>query len=334
VCWPSTDEKMKWRTAATTILFNKTLRNVLMMKRGATAKFMPNLYVFPGGVIEQDADSAFPLAKTNFDKVKHQPIKMEGYETDFAFRVGAVRELFEETGILMVEDRYSKEKLSLTTIVDKGLNEWRDKVRANPSIFSEMFTDFNLDVHSLLPWSNWLTPASFKQRFDTLFFVIPVEEEIGVDMCDREMADSVWIQPSLILEQTSKNPEQSVVAPPQFYELARLRLTPTENLADMYNPRRLCPQIINSAENDNLVYGVLPGDHLYDTFEESSRPMRTMTKEEMGDHPKLAIHRMSHKKKPHYADCQMHVENLHYAKEKVHLFKINEDDYFHLPRAG
>ncbi|KAK0416086.1 hypothetical protein QR680_012292 [Steinernema hermaphroditum] len=323
---------MKWRTAATTILFNKSLRTVLMMKRGETAKFMPNMYVFPGGIVEQEADSAFPIQKTNFGEVKS--IKIDGFESDFALRVGAARELFEETGILLVEDRFNKEKLYLSTLVDKGLNEWRDKVRENPFKFGEMFQDFNLDLQRLLPWSRWLTPSIFKQRFDTLFYVIPVEEEIGVDMCNKEMSEYLWVQPSNVLAETTNNPSKSVVAPPQYYELARLRLTPNENLGDVYDPRRLCPQIIFPKEDDNLVYGILPGDHLYDSSNETSTAPRTLSAEEMGDHPKLAVHRMSHLKKPHYADCQLHVQNLSFAKEKVHLFSSNEDDFFHPPRAG
>ncbi|TKR76093.1 hypothetical protein L596_017288 [Steinernema carpocapsae] len=325
---------MKWRTAASTILFNKTARTVLMMKRGETARFMPNLYVFPGGVVEQEADSSFPKEKTNFDLVKHEPIKMEGFDSDYAFRVGAARELFEETGILLVEDRYNKEKLFLSTLKDRGLNEWRDKVREDPSKFGEMFKEFNLDIQRLLPWSNWLTPAIYKQRFDTLFFVVPFEEEVGIDMCNKEMSEYAWVPPSQVLKETATNPEKSVVAPPQYYELARLRLTPNESLTDMYSPRRLCPQIIHSKEDDNLVYGVLPGDHLYDLTDEVTTKAREMSTEEMNDTPIHAVHRMSHKKRPHYADCKVHIQNIEYAKEKVHLFVTNEDNYFFKSRRG
>jgi 8-oxo-dGTP pyrophosphatase MutT (NUDIX family) len=107
---------------------NIELRQVLMMRRGPTAKFMPNSFVFPGGLLELDTDSNFPVEKTNFANVAYEPIRMQGYDNDFPFRVAAVRELFEETGILLVENENTRESLLVTHEDDKSLADWRIKV--------------------------------------------------------------------------------------------------------------------------------------------------------------------------------------------------------------
>lgn len=64
-----------------------------MMRRGPTAKFMPNSYVFPGGLLDKN-DSNFPRSLTNFDLVDSQPIAMNGFNDDYEFRVAAIRGIF------------------------------------------------------------------------------------------------------------------------------------------------------------------------------------------------------------------------------------------------
>src|SRR4051794_14690117 len=90
-----------------------------MMKRGARAKFMPNSYVFPGGTLEA-ADDAFPKELTNrYYGIGdfHDP-----EPTRFASRVGAIRELFEESGLLLIDGEV------WNAAEDARLEEWRQKV--------------------------------------------------------------------------------------------------------------------------------------------------------------------------------------------------------------
>uniref|UniRef100_A0A914YDW2 Nudix hydrolase domain-containing protein n=1 Tax=Panagrolaimus superbus TaxID=310955 RepID=A0A914YDW2_9BILA len=123
---------------------------------------MPDSLVFPGGIVEPAIDAAFPESKTNYEEKENDAgICLNGFKNDFPLRVGAARELFEEAGVLLVFDSNIRECKALTPEHDKSLNEWRKKVRDDPSKFSELFgSSLKLDVDALIPWSNWLTPAS------------------------------------------------------------------------------------------------------------------------------------------------------------------------------
>uniref|UniRef100_A0A1I7YIJ6 Nudix hydrolase domain-containing protein n=1 Tax=Steinernema glaseri TaxID=37863 RepID=A0A1I7YIJ6_9BILA len=275
---------------------------------------MPNIYVFPGGLLEEQVDRQFPIEKTNYAL---------GFENDYPFRVAALRELFEETGILLVVDETLKKKAILSTLKDRRLSRWREKVFANPLAFQEIFTDYKLDLHSLQPWSNWLTPSSYELRFDTLFFVIPVHKEIEVDLCDKEMSEWLWVEPKDILEKCMKRGSHGVLAPPQFYELNRLLNTRFNRLSAMCVPHKICPQIIYPKEDRTKTYEILPGDHLYDytdAFHTHSKEMSEadISKSEIMD---CVIHRITHFK-PYFSRCQLHVKNVDREQEKIRLFHI------------
>ncbi|TKR76070.1 hypothetical protein L596_017269 [Steinernema carpocapsae] len=247
---------------------------------------------------------------------------MEGHKSDYPFRVAALRELFEETGILFVTDRRSKKRVVLTTVKDGKLDGWRRKIRANPSKFSELFTDFNLDLEALKPWSNWLTPVTFKHRYDTLFFVIPVDDEIEVQMCDKEMSEWLWITPREILERNCQS-ETGLLPPPQYCELMRLLNTRFNRLSAMCNPHRLCPQVIFSKENPDKIYEVLPGDNLYIPENAAHVRPRTMSeadisKSEVTD---AIIHRMTYYE-PSFFKLQLHIKNVDKDPERIRLFHI------------
>lgn len=98
-----------------------------MLRRGPGARFMPNSMVFPGGVFDPELDPNFPREKTNFDPGARQPIHL-GLGGDFALRVCALRELFEESGLLPVEDQNCREHSVLSADEDPHLAEWRKKV--------------------------------------------------------------------------------------------------------------------------------------------------------------------------------------------------------------
>jgi 8-oxo-dGTP pyrophosphatase MutT (NUDIX family) len=116
-----------WLRASSVIPLNVHLHQVLVLRRGPTAKFMPNSYVFPGGKLDE-LDAQFPRIMTNFDKGEdNQPIRL-GLDSDFPLRVCAIREMFEESGLLPVVDGNCREKTILTVNEDLHLAEWRKKV--------------------------------------------------------------------------------------------------------------------------------------------------------------------------------------------------------------
>ncbi|KAE9554454.1 hypothetical protein FO519_002328 [Halicephalobus sp. NKZ332] len=313
---------LPWRIAATTILRSDAF-DVLMLRRGATAKFMPNSFVFPGGILEPEFDLVFPESKTNYNS-ESSGITLGLGETDLPLRVAAARELFEEAGLLLTYDAHTRECRVVTSENDRSLIDWREKVKKDPAAFRDLFSlRTMLDVNSLVPWSNWLTPASYKRRFDTVFFVIPLKESSAIEFCEKEMQGSTWDLPSKFIEK-SCNGENLALPPPQFYELARLKLMNSndpEKLRKMTNSFKICPQVVLNSEAPGIRTTLLPGDHLFD-FEKrfTGTELKTMRNEDLRTDKDLPIHRITFSEDPIYTNLELHISNLEKMDTKPHLF--------------
>lgn len=160
-----------WRNAATLLLavrnsspssskFDYTL---LMLKRSRKSKFMPSAYVFPGGVTEKSdfcqtwkdiLEPVRPLESLILRDVP-RPMLMKPevglLEPDVGFRINAIRETFEETGILL-------HLPTGDTIKSEQLLEWRSRVHNDSTLFMTMCRELKVvpDVWSLFEWSDWL----------------------------------------------------------------------------------------------------------------------------------------------------------------------------------
>lgn len=166
---------------------------------------MPNAYVFPGGLVDpsdfsgewldvfgegpplfglrgvrQAPETRPPIFAT--DRVKlGSPIPGE-----VAFRICALRETFEESGVLIAvpqeEGPRSTHLCSAHQVPDEvpdicrsELSRWRTLVNEDPSNFVRMCKELQVlpNIWALHEWSNWLTPAGRYgvSRFDTAFFI-------------------------------------------------------------------------------------------------------------------------------------------------------------------
>jgi 8-oxo-dGTP pyrophosphatase MutT (NUDIX family) len=95
------------RNAATLILWRATARGgpeVLMGRRHARLRFMPNLMVFPGGRVDR-ADHRAPAISELRPQTRRMLELRAGPSLARALGVAAVRELFEETGLVLGERR-------------------------------------------------------------------------------------------------------------------------------------------------------------------------------------------------------------------------------------
>ena len=115
-----------------------------MVKRSYESKFMSGAYVFPGGAVEKDVDSSSAFF-TNNNKYNDQ-----------MFRVCAVREAFEESGIAMFKN-----------IRNYGeLQQWRQKIhhKADEMLHFCKEEQCEPDVDSLIPFAHWITPLQESRR--------------------------------------------------------------------------------------------------------------------------------------------------------------------------
>lgn len=196
---------------------------VLLLKRSANSKFMPNLYVFPGGVasdvdFSSDWISVFDFLGEErrryvFDFVqrggpgapmfsRHREPKFTQIPSEIAFRICAIRETFEESGILLAHrvdqsnsswpNPFKSPSCAAFCHEKSVIDYWRQRVNEDPTEFIRMCRELQMvpDVCSLYEWSNWLTPHSTSRRFDTAFYICCVDDKPHVAEDEGETVHS------------------------------------------------------------------------------------------------------------------------------------------------
>ena len=191
--------KMAPRPAATLIL----LRNgpgdpeVLMLERSKSSAFLGGAYVFPGGALEpQDSDACL------FNRVlgltdRQASVRLGLSSGGLAYYVAAVRECFEEAGVLFACDKQGS--MISATKAEKLLLR-----RSQP--FLELLNAEGLFIPGrlLAYFGHWVTPAGRPRRFDTRFF-------LGLEMPGQEGAHDeietvhhAWLSPAQALARNDR----------------------------------------------------------------------------------------------------------------------------------
>jgi len=206
----------------------------------------------------------------------------EAFDLDLAFRICAIRETFEEIGILLVRDAHGSKRHPLSA---EEVSTWRRFVHKNGENFRRLCQEIQMvpDVWSLYEWSNWLTPIKLNvqnpanpdpkrntRRFDTMFYVATMDEMPSPDSYaedDAEIVKGQWLNPFNALNQHYK--ASAWMAPPQIYEQARLiRFSSFDAIQRFAAARqefsisRWLPVALHAADG---IVSILPGDSLYPT---------------------------------------------------------------------
>jgi glyoxylase-like metal-dependent hydrolase (beta-lactamase superfamily II)/8-oxo-dGTP pyrophosphatase MutT (NUDIX family) len=177
--------KLVPRPAATLILLRDSASGpeVLMLQRTQSAAFLGGAYVFPGGSVdESDADPRILKRLVGQTPVPPAP-----------YWVAAVRECFEEAGVLLVDGIDAKRAESLM------------HYRKRP--FVELLENENLHIpaRALAYYAHWITAPGRSRRFDTRFFLAVAPEGQTGSHDAAETVHDVWITPSEALERAAKN---------------------------------------------------------------------------------------------------------------------------------
>jgi 8-oxo-dGTP pyrophosphatase MutT (NUDIX family) len=162
---------------------------VFMMVRHYEIDFNSGALVFPGGSVDKGDQ-----------EIIARPELYSGGEglgaVDLSFRIAAIRETFEESGILLARPRGSN------ALVDaKRAGEIEAATRAalceNKTTFREVLTDNGmlLALDELVPYAHWITPEGVPKRFDTWFFLAAAPpDQLGAHD-GKESTDSIWVSP-------------------------------------------------------------------------------------------------------------------------------------------
>jgi 8-oxo-dGTP pyrophosphatase MutT (NUDIX family) len=162
---------------------------VFMMVRHYEIDFNSGALVFPGGAVDPgDHDIA---GKSELYAGG------EGLDAEaLGFRIAAIRETFEESGILLAKPRGS------TTLVDaKRAGEIEALHRAalceGKITFEKILTEngLSLALDDLVPYAHWITPEGMPKRFDTWFFLAAAPPDQAGAHDGKESTDSIWVSP-------------------------------------------------------------------------------------------------------------------------------------------
>ncbi len=171
------------RPAATILLLRDTTEGpqVLMTRRSAKASFAPGAYVFPGGTV--DACDASPQARERAARRADQD------ETILSYATAAVREAFEELGILLA--RGDADAVAVAALAQR-LNRSHDA-----DLFAQIAQHgLRLALDEVHWLSHWVTDRDLPKRFDARFFVARMPEHQRPVADEGEQFEPTWVTPA------------------------------------------------------------------------------------------------------------------------------------------
>ena len=209
------------RLAATVMLVRPagdTGFEVLMLRRSEASHFVPDAYVFPGGTLDPGdvTEQAFARACGIDDaaleaqfRAKHAPafpapFGTPGRKEAAGLLIAAVRELYEEAGVLLVCDEQGR-ALSEGDLLPycERLNAARRAVHSGEFAFPALLQELNLFANgrALALFSHWITPPSYPRRYNAHFFVALARHDQLAAADAIETHDGVWIAPRQALRE-------------------------------------------------------------------------------------------------------------------------------------
>lgn len=184
---------------------------VFLVKRHGLSDVLGGAYVFPGGKLDATdllLDAYVDQSAADMHDALGEPDTPPA--TALGLYVAALREAFEESGILFASDALAAQA-ALRLGPPQAFNKWV----AGRAL--------KLQTQRLVPWTRWITPrlpSVSSKRFDTRFFVAEVPPDQVARHDDFETTASAWLQPKLALQQYWDRHIE--LAPPQIMSLAHL----------------------------------------------------------------------------------------------------------------
>lgn len=256
------------RPAATVMLVeDKPDLQVFMMERSANTIFAGGMWVFPGGSVDHNDNPGHfePYCTHRSDAEASDLLGLS--QGGIAYYVAAVREAFEEAGILLALHKDSGISLDIKTAEDRArFDAHRDRVNDQSDQFLSVIESENLllDVGQMHYVARWITPEGPPRRFDARFFVTRMPTNQNPRHDDHELVHCAWYSPTEILER-EKAGDMVLMSP----TLRMIRTLARFNSADevIAAAETVLPDERARINADREL--VLPGDPGYDEGEEN-----------------------------------------------------------------
>jgi 8-oxo-dGTP pyrophosphatase MutT (NUDIX family) len=187
-----------------------------MLRRSEASHFVPDVYVFPGGTVDAQDMSEQALSRAcGVDEASLQAQFRAQIEPSFpapvatppapeaaGLLIAAVRELYEEAGVLLACDAQG------TPLSDAQLAPYREqlhadrmRVQAGKLSFTHVLTEVGAyaNAHALALFSQWITPPVFSRRYNAHFFVAQASPDQAAVADTFETHDGIWTTPQAAL---------------------------------------------------------------------------------------------------------------------------------------
>jgi len=269
---------------------SQNLFKILFVQRSRSSGFMASAHVFPGGVLDkadEDTDAwtmgapraaaaaaaaaalSSPSSYPSLNPAGRFPLRQDKGDS-MALRICAVRELFEETGLLLARPASTAANASPAVVDDvllssahsfPSLEAQQSSQKAsssNAGSLASMLTreHLQLEPFKLVPWSRWITPVFEKRRYDTMFYLAALSAPYASLSADpREVSSMLWLSPREALDLASRR--AIVLPPPTTYILREIEHARTVEEVMQHAPRRnitpLLPRLLPQEALPNTV---------------------------------------------------------------------------------
>lgn len=235
-----------------------------MVKRHDRSGFVGGAYVFPGGRVDPD-DTIDPARCIGLDEAAASR-QLDLEHGGLAHYVAAVRECFEEAGVLLACDASGAMLDFRDPTVEERFKLLRQELNAGRLTLQTIVEeeDLRLTTDRIAYWSHWITPVGEPRRYDTRFFITRAPERQTAAHDDWELTHSAWVTPEEAIARALRR--EWMVIFPTLMTLKGLARHASAHDAVTWAARQPLPLPANlpRVRNGRVV---LPGDEGYDEAE-------------------------------------------------------------------
>jgi 8-oxo-dGTP pyrophosphatase MutT (NUDIX family) len=167
---------------------------VLLTQRHRASKFAAGDYVFPGGKLERDdnpADASVWCEGLDADAAA-RALGLADAPQALAYWIGAIRETFEEVGVLLA----TRDGAPVGVDAPEFVEYRRACARDNREFWTMVERErLRLMTDRLVYFAHWVTPEDLPLRFDTRFFAAPLPPGQQATGDGHEVIDLRWLEP-------------------------------------------------------------------------------------------------------------------------------------------
>ena len=251
---------------------------LFMVRRTRGTSFFGGAFVFPGGRVDQadhvtDADEwcdGADMARVHFADLAAEP------DTAIAYHLAAMRELFEEAGVLLARDRTGQFIVTSDPATQLRFDDHRHALHDGERSLRAIVDaeGLRLALHVLRPLAHWVTPVVEPKRFDARFFLacmpdgqVPLHDSL-------ETTESRWMTAAEALEHCRR--DEIVLAPPTWCTLRDLsQFDSVAAMLDWLRTQTIVRMEPMPYEADGRKMLLLPGDPLHPEPARGDSPAET-----------------------------------------------------------